>query len=75
MERKEPDRKWKKILPVPQQPEQEEPDLTAGQPEEEEDVRSVATQDSCTWSARTAESVRPSVPGIGYRSTNVIAAR
>ncbi len=30
MERKEPDRKWKKILPVPQQPEQEEPDLTAG---------------------------------------------
>ena len=45
MERKEPDRKWKKVLPVPQQSEREEPDLTAGQPEEEDDVRSVATQE------------------------------
>lgn len=45
MERKEPDRKWKKILLVPQQPEQEEPDLTAGQSEEENDVRRVATQE------------------------------
>lgn len=38
MERKEPDQKWKKILPVPQQPEPEGPDLASGQPEEEDDV-------------------------------------
>ena len=36
MERKEPDRKWKKVLPVPEQPEREEPDLTAGQSEEKD---------------------------------------
>lgn len=38
MKRKEPDQKWKKILPLPQQPEQEGPDLASGQPEEEDDV-------------------------------------
>ena len=45
MERKEPDWKWKKILPMSQQLEREEPDLTAGQSEEENDVRRVATQE------------------------------
>lgn len=34
MERKEPDRKWKKILPVPEQTEQEGPDPEAGQSED-----------------------------------------
>lgn len=34
MERKEPDRKWKKVLPVPEQTEKAEPDPEVGQSEE-----------------------------------------